>query len=108
MILFKTIFLFLKDENYRNLLYTTILILLIGTVTYHFLEGWNYLDSLYFSVVTLTTIGYGDFAPKTDLGKLFTIAYILLGIGIILGFINTVYSHYNTMNNRRKDEHKRK
>jgi len=107
MIVFKTISSFLKDENYRNLLYTSMVILLIGTLTYHFVEGWSFLDALYFSVVTLTTIGYGDFAPKTDFGKLFTIVYILLGIGIILGFINTVYSHYNNMNNSRKSDHKK-
>lgn len=104
MILFQTIISFLKDENYRNLLLTSIVVLAIGTVTYHFLEGWSYIDSLYFSVVTLTTIGYGDFAPKTDTGKLFTVIYILLGIGIILSFINTVYTHYSEMNKRRKHQ----
>jgi hypothetical protein len=41
-------------------------------------------DALYFSVVTLTTVGYGDFAPQTDLGKLFTAVYVRLGIGILL------------------------
>lgn len=107
MILFKTIVSFLKDKNYRNLLYTSIVVLVIGTFTYHFLEGWSYIDSLYFSVVTLTTIGFGDFAPKTDLGKLFTITYILLGIGIILGFINTVYAHYSQMNRSKKSDRKK-
>lgn len=61
---------------------------------YHFLEGWSYVDSLYFSVITLTTIGYGDFSPQTDAGKLFTIFYIIIGLGMILSFINTVYEHY--------------
>ena len=48
------------------------------------------LDSLYFSVTTLTTVGYGDFFPKTDAGKMFTIFYILAGVGILLGFVNAV------------------
>lgn len=93
---------FLKDEQYRDLLITTFIILVIGTFAYHFLEGWSYLDALYFSVVTLTTIGFGDFSPQTDGGKLFTIFYIILGIGMILAFINTVQQHYTQMKFKEK------
>ena len=94
MIFLRTILSFLKDKVYRELLITTIVILAVGSVVYHFLEGWKWIDCLYFSVITLTTIGYGDFSPQTDAGKLFTIFYILIGLGIILTFINTVYHHY--------------
>ena len=58
----------------------------IGTVAYHFLEGWSFIDSLYFSVVTLATVGYGDLHPTTELARLFTIGYILVGIGILAAF----------------------
>jgi voltage-gated potassium channel len=68
-----------------------------GTIVYHYLEGWSWVDAVYFSVVTLTTVGFGDFAPQTDAGKLFTIFYIILGIGIILSFIHTLYEHYRDM-----------
>lgn len=95
MLFFKTIITFLKNEEYRDLLYITSVILIIGTFSYHLIEGWSIIDSLYFSVVTLTTIGFGDFAPKTDLGKIFTIFYIVLGIGVILHFIHTLQNHYN-------------
>lgn len=94
MFLLKVIQSFLLDEEYRDLLGTSVFILILGTVSYKHLEGWTWLDSLYFSIITLTTIGYGDFSPQTIGGKIFTIFYILLGIGIILGFVNTVYHHY--------------
>lgn len=87
------------------MLLTTILILGIGTVVYHFVEGWRWLDSLYFSVITLTTIGYGDFSPQTDAGKIFTLFYIVVGVGIILAFVNTVFAHYNYV---KKDKEKKK
>jgi voltage-gated potassium channel len=48
------------------------------------------LDSLYFSVITLTTVGYGDFSPSTRAGNIFTMFYIFIGIGIVLGFVNAV------------------
>lgn len=65
-----------------------------GTLVYHWLEDWTWVDSFYFSVITLTTIGYGDLHPITDFGKLFTVVYIVVGLGLILGFINAVYDHY--------------
>jgi voltage-gated potassium channel len=83
----------LKDPEYEVLATLTALILLVGTLTYHGLEGWGYIDSLYFSVTTLTTVGYGDFTPHTELGRIFTIVYIIVGIGILLGFVNAVASH---------------
>ncbi len=48
------------------------------------------MDALYFSVTTLTTVGLGDLAPTTTMGKLFTVIYIFAGLSIILGFLDTV------------------
>lgn len=80
----------LEDEKFRALLYLTALILAIGTFFYHSVEGWEWLDSLYFSVITLTTVGYGDFTPKTNIGKIFTIIYIFIGLGVLIGFITPI------------------
>ena len=49
-----------------------------------------FLDSAYFSVVTIATVGYGDFAPKTALGKAFTIAYIFAGIGVFVAAVTAI------------------
>lgn len=62
----------------------------LGTIFYNTIEGWSILDSLYFSVVTLTTVGFGDFAPQTDIGKIFTIGYVLVGIFLLLIFLNSL------------------
>ncbi len=59
-----------------------------GTVSYHFLEGWSWVDSLYFSVVAVTTVGFGDLVPTTDAAKLFTVAYVIAGIGVLGLFLN--------------------
>jgi len=94
MLFLRAVFSFLNDPQYRELLLTSIVILLVGTLAYHHLEGWDLVDSLYFSVITLTTIGYGDFSPQTTGGKIFTIFYIFIGLGMILSFLHTVFDHF--------------
>lgn len=100
MLFIQTIISFLRNREYRNLLATSTIILLIGGFGFHHLEGWNYLDSFYFSVITLTTIGFGDFSPQTTGGKIFTMIYVLIGLGMILTFIQTVYIHYTDTKNK--------
>lgn len=94
MLVTRVIIEFMKDKDYRDLLLTTLFVIIFGTVFFHFVEGWRWLDSVYFCVITLTTVGYGDFSPVTDLGKMFNIVYIIVGVGLILTFIKTVSSHY--------------
>lgn len=77
----------LKDKEFRALFMWVVLLLLLGTWFYARVEGWSALDALYFSVITLTTVGYGDLSPHTPAGKIFTMVYILVGLGLISGFI---------------------
>jgi len=68
----------------------TFSIIAIGTYFYHAVEKFNYIDAFYFSIITLTTVGYGDLHPVTDIGKIFTVFYILIGIGILVAFIDAL------------------
>jgi voltage-gated potassium channel Kch len=64
--------------------------LLSGTHFYRNVEGWSLPDAFYFSAITLTTVGFGDLSPSTAVGKLFTVLYLFVGIGLILVFISAV------------------
>ena len=77
----------LKDPEFRGLFFTLLITLIVGTLFYRRAEGWSLFDSLYFSVITLSTVGYGDLAPTKIGSKIFTIMYIFMGIGILLGFV---------------------
>ncbi len=77
----------LKDPEFRSAFFLVVFIILTGAWFYHSQEGWSWLDSLYFTIITLTTVGYGDFSPQTDAGKIFSMVYIILGLGIVSGFI---------------------
>lgn len=69
----------------------------LGTITFHYLENWNWINSFYFSVVTLATVGYGDLTPTTDIAKLFTAFYILLGATIALASLGIIGTRYLEM-----------
>jgi voltage-gated potassium channel len=57
-------------------------VIVSGTVFFHLVEGWSLLDSYFFTVVTLSTVGYGSLVPATALGKIGTTIFIFTGIGI--------------------------
>ncbi|MCX5831278.1 MAG: potassium channel protein [Deltaproteobacteria bacterium] len=59
-------------------------ILCMGTVGFHYLEGWSFAESLYATVVTLSTVGYGDFIPHSGEGMMFTVFLIIVGVGTML------------------------
>src|SRR3954453_19574009 len=74
------------DPEFRTIALMVAVLLSVGTVFYSNIEGWSVLDALYFCVITLATVGYGDLAPHTAAGKIFTMVYVLLGIGLIVAF----------------------
>jgi voltage-gated potassium channel len=79
-----------SDPQFKSLTRLTLIAITSGTVFYWLVEGLSPVDSLYFSVTTLTTVGYGDFSPDTAAGKLFTVVYVLVGVGILVAFLNRV------------------
>ncbi len=91
----------MNDEEHkayhRKLGYVVIILLIVlfgGATFYHYAEKWNYIDALYFSAATMTTVGYGDITPKTNAGKLFTVVYVFLGVAIALYGLSILASHF--------------
>lgn len=76
-----------RDPSFRLLAGLTVSLLLVGTWVFHQVEGWTYLDSFYFSAISLATVGYGDFAPTTPAGKLLTVFYVFAGFGLLAGML---------------------
>jgi voltage-gated potassium channel len=82
-------------------------VILLGTLGYMLVEGWNFLDSLYMTVITIATVGFKEVEPLSSQGKIFTILLIMIGMGILLFSISTftaflVEGDLNVMIRRRK------
>ncbi|MEY3284598.1 MAG: potassium channel family protein [Acidobacteriota bacterium] len=62
------------------------ILLVIGTVGYHIIEGWSLFEGLYMTVITLATIGYGEVRVLSYEGRIFTMILIMVGV-ILVGYL---------------------
>jgi hypothetical protein len=65
-------------------------VMVLGTVGFMYIEKKSLVDSIYFVIVTMATVGYGDVHPVTDAGKGLAIVIIIVGVGTFLGVIANV------------------
>ncbi len=80
----------LADDGFRAAFAMLTALMVIGTIFYVIVEGWSLLDSLHFAVIAAATVGFGDYTPQTDLGKAFTIIYVLIGVGLLVMILGRI------------------
>jgi voltage-gated potassium channel Kch len=90
-----------RDPSAQAVMAVAAVVISTGTVFYRFVEDLRWIDSLYFSVITLSTVGYGDISPTTTAGKLFTMVYVIVGIGIFVALITQIAHHLVEARNTR-------
>ncbi|HZA38991.1 MAG TPA: potassium channel protein [Actinomycetota bacterium] len=76
-----------NSDSWKTLRWPILLLFLAafyGTAGYMIIEGWRFIDALYMTAMTLSTVGYKEIAPMSDLGQFFTITLIASGVGIAL------------------------
>lgn len=84
-----------------TLVFTLVLIIASGTVFFRWAEGWSWLDAYFFTVVTLSTVGYGNLVPMTAIGKIGTTVFILLGLGVFA----VAVQQFGMFAMRKREEH---
>lgn len=67
-----------------------VIIILIGTIGFKLLEDLGWIDALYFTISTITSVGYGDITVKTRVGELFAIFMIIAGVGIFFSTVSYI------------------
>ncbi len=88
--LFRALAMALTDGRSLHLLAMSASLVFVSTCFYVLVEGWSILNAMYFSVITMSTVGYGDIAPITAAGKVFTMIFTVAGIGIFVATITTI------------------
>lgn len=69
-------------------------VLAVGTIGFHWLEDWTWIQAFYFSTTTLTTVGYGDFLPTNDSSRLCASLYMIVGVAIALAALGIIGTNY--------------
>jgi uncharacterized membrane protein len=98
---------FMNKKDYRNLLFTTIAVLLLGIFGFRYLEKWNWIDCINYSVSTMVTTGNAGVIPKTEAGKIFNIFYMFISVVLILLFVNTITQHFKEVRRSKDFKHER-
>ena len=79
-----------RTTNLIIVVLLAVFLVALGTAGYMLIEGWSILDSLYMTVITLSTIGYGEVNPVSQIGRIFTLILIVMGVGFFLYVIGNV------------------
>jgi voltage-gated potassium channel len=83
-----------RDPETKALPLVAGVLVLSGTLFYWRFEDWTIVESFYFCIATLTTVGYGDFSPTSAGTQIFTVIYILTGFGVLVALLTSVAQQY--------------
>lgn len=83
-------------KQYNRIIAFATAVIFLGATFYHFVEKLTWIDSIYFTVITLATVGYGDITPHTAIGKIFTIFYVITGVAIFVALARAIIEKART------------
>ncbi len=82
-----------KILTLRTCAYLLLTSLLIGTIGYKYIEGYTVGNALYMSVITISTVGFGEIRPMSPMGRLFTSGFVIVNLAITAIFVSTLTQH---------------
>ncbi|KAJ8600811.1 hypothetical protein CTAYLR_006408 [Chrysophaeum taylorii] len=91
-------------QTYFSALVALFSILVASTLFYTLFARWSFVDALYFSIVTLTTVGYGDVAPKDSAGRLFDLVLFFLGAGVVGSLVGSTFTAFLDEEKHKEEE----
>lgn len=92
---------FFKTNNFHYISGVTLIVILLGSGSLSLVEGIPFKDALWWCIVTVTTVGYGDIVPKTGMGRMIAALVMISGIGFLGVFTGTISTYFL---NRRQEK----
>lgn len=99
---------FMRTNNFSYTLFIALIIIFLSSIDMSYFEKWNIGDSLWWSIVTVTTVGYGYICPKTFSGRIVASILMIFGIGFIGSLTSTLSTYFIKKENIRHHHHKKK
>lgn len=93
---------FLNTNGFKYMLTLTASSIFIGSVGISYFEKMDFVDGLWWSFVTTTTVGYGDLSPVTTPGRIIAVILMIIGIGLLSSTTSTITSYFFTMSDKNK------
>jgi len=91
-------------REFKGIILIVLMMFIGGTIGYSIIEGWGFFDSLYMTIITLSTTGYREIKPLSDFGRIFTMVLIIFGVSVLfymLGNLNIVLFERNFFRDRK-------
>jgi voltage-gated potassium channel len=79
-----------KNSNIFKIIMALVVMVLIGVTGFHLIEGFSLVDSLYMTVITLSTVGYGEVSPMSPAGRMFSVFLIIAGVSLVTYTVGTL------------------
>lgn len=93
-----------RKTNIANVFYVVTAIVIAVAVSFHFVEQQSYMNSFYWAIITVSTVGYGDVSTHTTLGKSLSISMALGGVGMFGVLTYSITSYFPEENEALQDE----
>ena len=82
---------YLFKNIFKSFVIWILWLIIIGWIVFVIIEWRTFLDAIYFVIMTMTTIGYGDIVPTTEIGKIFAILFAFSGVPIFVGIVGLIF-----------------
>lgn len=95
---------FLHTNGFVYMLYASVALIVISSLLISYVEGKPFTDALWWSIVTCTTVGYGDISPETGIGRIIAVILMIFGIGLISMLTGTITTFFSVRTSRKDDD----